>query len=112
MELFRNIIRFGTVTRPYSNDSSSSLYIGMGFFGYLKYGSDIASTITLNMDLVSILPSFLNQDIKPLPGISRCPFFSFQEMMSQGAPLAEAALAMFSIAIFFSYALQVGSMIT
>jgi len=50
------------------------LYIGMGFFGYLKYGSDIASTITLNMDL--------------------------------GAPLAEAALAMFSIAIFFSYALQ------
>ena len=27
-------------------------------------------------------------------------------MMSQGAPLAEAALAMFSIAIFFSYALQ------
>ena len=60
-----------------SNDSSSSLYIGMGFFGYLKYGSDIASTITLNMDLVSILTSFLNQDIKPLPGISRCPFFSF-----------------------------------
>ena len=30
----------------------SSLYIGMGFFGYLKYGADIASTITLNMDLV------------------------------------------------------------
>ena len=30
----------------------SSLYIAMGFFGYLKYGADIASTITLNMDLV------------------------------------------------------------
>jgi len=50
------------------------LYIGMGFFGYLKYGALTASTITLNMDL--------------------------------DAPLAQAALAMFSIAIYFSYALQ------
>ena len=57
------------------------------------------------------LDLLLKQDIKPLPGTSRCPFFSFQEVMSQGAPLAEAALAMFSIAIFFSYALQVGSLI-
>ena len=32
--------------------SFCSLYIAMGFFGYLKYGADIASTITLNMDLV------------------------------------------------------------
>ena len=32
--------------------SLCSLYIAMGFFGYLKYGADIASTITLNMDLV------------------------------------------------------------
>ena len=95
-----------------SNDSSSSLYIGMGFFGYLKYGSDIASTITLNMDLVSILTSFLskisNRCLEYLDVLSSL----FQEMMSQGAPLAEAALAMFSIAIFFSYALQVGSMMT
>ena len=94
------------------NDSSSSLYIGMGFFGYLKYGSDIASTITLNMDLVSILTSFLsrisNSYLEYLDVLSSL----FQEAMSQGAPLAEAALAMFSIAIFFSYALQVGSLMT
>ena len=84
----------------------------MGFFGYLKYGSDIASTITLNMDLVSILTSFLtkisNRCLEHLDVL----FSPFQEVMSQGAPLAEAALAMFSIAIFFSYALQVGSMMT
>ena len=82
----------------------------MGFFGYLKYGSDIASTITLNMDLVSILTSFLskisNRCLEHLDVLSSL----FQEMMSQGAPLAEAALAMFSIAIFFSYALQVRSL--
>ena len=46
----------------------------MGFFGYLKYGSETAATITLNMDMDDIL--------------------------------AQSALAMFSLAIFFSYALQ------
>ena len=50
------------------------LYIGMGFFGYLRYGADTAASITLN-----------------LPADS---------------PLAELAMAMFSIAIFFSFALQ------
>ena len=30
----------------------ASLYIAMGFFGYLKYGQDTQATITLNMDLV------------------------------------------------------------
>lgn len=29
------------------------LYIGMGLFGYLKYGSAIGSTITLNLELNS-----------------------------------------------------------
>jgi len=52
----------------------AGLYIGMGFFGYLKYGTTTAATITLNMDLDDIL--------------------------------AQSALAMFSLAIFFSYALQ------
>jgi len=52
----------------------AGLYIGMGFFGYLKYGGETAATITLNMDLDDIL--------------------------------AQSALAMFSLAIFFSYALQ------
>jgi len=52
----------------------AALYIGMGFFGYLKYGADTAASITLN-----------------LPG---------------GDVLAQSALAMFSVAIFFSYALQ------
>ena len=64
----------------------------MGFFGYLKYGSDIASTITLNMDLVSILTSFLNQDIKPLPGISRCPFFSFSRGNVTGCSTGRGSL--------------------
>merc|ERR1711953_105246 len=45
----------------------------MGFFGYLRYGGHIMSSITLN------LPE---------------------------SPLAEIALVMFSVAIFFSYALQ------
>jgi len=49
------------------------LYIFMGFFGYLRYGEHIMSSITLN------LPE---------------------------SPLAEIALVMFSVAIFFSYALQ------
>ena len=49
------------------------LYIFMGFFGYLRYGGHIMSSITLN------LPE---------------------------SPLAEIALLMFSVAIFFSYALQ------
>merc|ERR550519_1664056 len=49
------------------------LYIFMGFFGYLRYGDHIMSSITLN------LPE---------------------------SPLAEIALLMFSVAIFFSYALQ------
>ena len=49
------------------------LYIFLGFFGYLRYGSHIMSSITLN------LPE---------------------------SPLAEIALLMFSVAIFFSYALQ------
>ena len=50
------------------------LYIGMGFFGYLRYGADTMASITLN------LPA--------------------------GSPLAELAMAMFSVAIFFSFALQ------
>ena len=54
--------------------SFSSLYIAMGFFGYLKYGSDIASTITLNMDLVCFYllflffisnPQTINMDLSP-----------------------------------------------
>merc|ERR1719411_1694643 len=45
----------------------------MGFFGYLRFGTHIMSSITLN------LPE---------------------------SPLAEIALLMFSVAIFFSYALQ------
>ena len=49
------------------------LYIFMGFFGYLRYGDHIMSSITRN------LPE---------------------------SPLAEIALLMFSVAIFFSYALQ------
>jgi len=52
----------------------AGLYIGMGFFGYLKYGDLTAATITLNMDMDDVL--------------------------------AQSALAMFSLAIFFSYALQ------
>lgn len=52
----------------------AALYIGMGFFGYLKYGADIADSVTLN------LPT--------------------------GSAPAQAALCMFSVAIFFSYALQ------
>ena len=49
------------LTRSIFFISFCSLYIGMGFFGYLKYGAGIASTITLNMDLVCFfyLPSFL-----------------------------------------------------
>eukprot|EP00088_Acartia_fossae_P007143 TRINITY_DN13325_c0_g1_i1.p1 TRINITY_DN13325_c0_g1~~TRINITY_DN13325_c0_g1_i1.p1 ORF type:complete len:518 (-),score=24.62 TRINITY_DN13325_c0_g1_i1:787-2340(-) len=50
------------------------LYISMGFFGYLKYGSDVASSITLNLP--------------------------------QNDILAQSSLLMFSLAIFFSYALQ------
>ena len=52
----------------------AALYIGMGFFGYLKYGADIADSVTLNLP-------------------------------TRAAP-AQAALCMFSVAIFFSYALQ------
>lgn len=51
-----------------------ALYIAMGFYGYLKYGEEIAATITLN------LPP---EDIA-----------------------AQVTLALFSLAIFFSYALQ------
>merc|ERR1719244_1369956 len=29
----------------------AALYIGMGFFGYLKYGADTAASITLNLPL-------------------------------------------------------------
>lgn len=50
------------------------LYIAMGFFGYLKYGDTISSTITLNLPAGNIL--------------------------------ADSAMLMFSLAIFFSYALQ------
>lgn len=50
------------------------LYISMGFFGYLKYGENVASSITLNLP--------------------------------QNDILAQSALLMFSLAIFFSYALQ------
>ena len=52
----------------------AALYIGMGFFGYLRYGEDTMASITLN-----------------LPADS---------------PLAQLAMAMFSVAIFFSFALQ------
>ena len=52
----------------------AGLYIGMGFFGYLRYGAATEASITLN------LPS--------------------------GSALAQIAMAMFSLAIFFSYALQ------
>jgi len=52
----------------------AALYIGMGFFGYLKYGELTAASITLNLP--------------------------------EGDILAQLALCMFSIAIFFSYALQ------
>jgi len=52
----------------------AGLYIGMGFFGYLKYGAETAASITLNLP--------------------------------QDDVLAQSALCMFSIAIFFSYALQ------
>jgi len=34
---------------------TACLYIGMGFFGYLKYGSSIASSITLNLPSDSLL---------------------------------------------------------
>ena len=50
------------------------LYIAMGSFGYLRYGNDTKSSITLNLP--------------------------------QESPLAEISLGMFSLAIFFSYALQ------
>jgi len=50
------------------------LYIAMGSFGYLRYGNDTKSSITLNLP--------------------------------QESPLAEMSLGMFSLAIFFSYALQ------
>ena len=52
----------------------AALYIGMGFFGYLKYGELTAASITLNLP--------------------------------EGDILAQLALCMFSIAIFFSYVLQ------
>merc|ERR1711892_394519 len=52
----------------------AALYVGMGFFGYLKYGELTAASITLNLP--------------------------------EGDILAQLALCMFSIAIFFSYALQ------
>jgi len=58
----------------FSMVSIACLYIGMGFFGYLRYGSATEASITLN------LPT--------------------------GSPLAQIALCMFSVAIFFSYALQ------
>lgn len=51
-----------------------ALYIAMGFYGYLKYGEDIAATITLNLP--------------------------------PGDIAAQVTLALFSLAIFFSYALQ------
>ena len=52
----------------------AALYIGMGFFGYLRYGADTMASITLNLPTDS--------------------------------PLAQLAMAMFSVAIFFSFALQ------
>ena len=52
----------------------AGLYIAMGFFGYLRYGSVTEASITLNLP--------------------------------QSAPLAQMSLCMFSVAIFFSYALQ------
>ena len=58
----------------FSMVSIACLYIGMGFFGYLRYGSATEASITLN------LPT--------------------------GSPLAQIALCMFSVAIFFSFALQ------
>ena len=98
--------------------SFSSLYIAMGFFGYLKYGADIASTITLNMDLVcfnlfvlfftSTSPS-ITMDLSPHPSalaLSSSSFLPYQAIL-QEAPLAQAALGMFGVAIFFSYAIQV-----
>jgi len=51
-----------------------ALYVGMGFYGYLKYGEDIAGSISLN------LPP---EDIP-----------------------AQICLLLFSVSIFFSYALQ------
>jgi len=50
------------------------LYIAVGFYGYLVYGDDIKSTITLNLPPEDIL--------------------------------AQVTMALFSLAIFFSYALQ------
>jgi len=51
-----------------------ALYVGMGFYGYLKYGEDIAGSISLNLP--------------------------------PGDIPAQLALMLFSISIFFSYALQ------
>lgn len=51
----------------------ASLYTGMGFFGYLKYGDGVLGSITLNLH-----PSPLNECIR----------------------------AMFAMAIFLSYSLQ------
>ena len=50
------------------------LYIGMGSFGYLRYGAGTKPSITLNLP--------------------------------ENSPIAEMSLGMFSLAIFFSYALQ------
>ena len=58
----------------FSMVSIALLYIGMGFFGYLRYGDQTAASITLNLP--------------------------------ESSPMAKMALAMFSVAIFFSYALQ------
>ena len=58
----------------FSMVSIALLYIGMGFFGYLRYGESTESSITLNLP--------------------------------QSSPIAKLALSMFSVAIFFSYALQ------
>lgn len=39
----------------------ASLYTGMGFFGYLKYGDAVAGSITLNLT-----PSVLNECIRSM----------------------------------------------
>ena len=42
----------------------SCLYIGVGFFGYLKYGDTVAGSITLNLPVDELL-------VYPIPYITR-----------------------------------------
>ena len=73
------------------------LYVGMGFYGYLKFGENIKGSITLNLPPGDM---WVNRSCKETLSPA------FENLIFLCYSAAQICLFLFSLSIFFSYALQ------